>query len=60
MRRLLPIAALLLGGAAPVPDLGARLERFAYPFPIEHLRLTIADAPAEMTFMDVRPERPNG
>lgn len=61
MRLLLPLAALLLGGAAPdVPDLGPKLERFAYPFPVERLRIDVAGTPAEMAYMDVAPARPNG
>lgn len=61
MRALLSVAALLLGGAAPeVRDYGAKLERFAYPFPVERFAMPVAGAPAEMAFMDVQPARPNG
>ena len=63
MRGLPALAAALLAGAAPaaeVPDLGSRLERFAYPFAVERLTVDVAGAAAEMAFMDVRPARPNG
>lgn len=63
MKVLPALAALLLAGAAPapeVPDLGANLERFAYPFAVERFTLDVAGAPAGMAFMDVRPARLNG
>ena len=62
-RRLL--APLLCGlvAAAPAertPDYGARLEHFAYPWPVKVMRLTVVGEPAEMAYMDVVPTRPNG
>jgi pimeloyl-ACP methyl ester carboxylesterase len=59
----LAAAALLLTGAQqapPVPDYGARLERFAYPWPVQTMQVTIVGEPAEMAFMDVAPAHPNG
>lgn len=59
------VAALL--GAQPTPaaevgspDFGPRLERFTYPWPVETFATTIVGEPAEMAFMDVAPQRPNG
>lgn len=64
-RRLL--APLLCGliAAAPAPaakpaDYGARLERFAYPFAVRMFPLTVVGEPAEMAYMDLVPDRPNG
>ena len=48
------------GSAAHVQDLGARLERFAYPFPVRMFPLTVIGEPAEMAYMDLVPLRPNG
>lgn len=54
--------ACLLGAAAPAttPNYGARLERFDYPFPVRMMPLTVVGEPAEMAYMDVVPQRPNG
>jgi pimeloyl-ACP methyl ester carboxylesterase len=59
---LLPLAGTLVA-AAPAdrtPDYGARLERFAYPWPVRMMPLTVIGEAAEMAYMDVLPERPNG
>ncbi|WP_254605174.1 alpha/beta fold hydrolase [Sphingomonas bacterium] len=65
-------AAMLAGNAAgqPVeqslptltggPDFGPRLERFAYPWPVQTINADIIGQPAEMAFMDVAAPRPNG
>ena len=53
---LLPAAAV----AQTTPDFGARLERFAYPFPVKTFPLTIVGERSEMAYMDLQPERPNG
>jgi pimeloyl-ACP methyl ester carboxylesterase len=62
MTLALPVAALLMG-AGPVPqapDLGPQLERFAYPWPVQTMDVDIVGAPAQMAFMDIAPQRPNG
>lgn len=46
--------------AQRVPDYGPRLERFTYPFAVKFFPLTIAGERAEMAFMEVQPQRPNG
>lgn len=49
------------GPAAPVVrDLGANLERFDYPWPVQTMTMDIVGQPARMAFMDVAPDRPNG
>lgn len=45
---------------ADVPELGANLERYEYPFTVERLRTPVGDQTAQMAFMDVRPEKANG
>jgi pimeloyl-ACP methyl ester carboxylesterase len=60
---LLALATLTLGAAAPepaVPDFGPRLERFSYPWPVQTMTVDVVGEPAEMSFMDVAPPRPNG
>ena len=55
------LAMALTGAAAPaVPDFGAQLERFAYPWPVQTMTVDIVGQPAQMAFMDVAPDRPNG
>lgn len=56
---LIPIAAASMA-ATEVPDLGPRLERFIYPWPVQMFPLAATPDAAEMAFMDVAPERPNG
>ncbi len=57
----LPSALLLCGAdAPPQPDFGPRLERFAYPWPVQTMTVDIGGEPAEMAFMDIAPPRPNG
>jgi len=56
-------ALALLGAADPspqVPDFGANLERFDYPWPVQTMTVDVVGQPAEMAFMDVAPSRPNG
>lgn len=69
MRPLLPLAALLLlalpdPGLAQAPaaaaQYGARLEGFEYPFPVEEFRLASQGQQLVMSYMDIRPEQPNG
>lgn len=62
---ILPLAAMLvtiLSGAShqPPPDFGARLERFAYSWPVAMMRTTVVGQPVEMAFMDVAAPAPNG
>lgn len=65
-RRLLlafvPLAGLLTAAdpAPHVPDFGANLERFAYPWPVQVMTVDIMGQPAHMAFMDVAAPRPNG
>ena len=62
MMLALPVAALLMGaGPVPqVPDLGPQLERFTYPWPVQTMEVDIVGTPAQMAFMDIAPQRPNG
>ena len=46
--------------AASVADLGPRLERFAYPYPVRTFTASPQGKRVEMAYMDVRPDRPNG
>lgn len=46
--------------AASGPDLGANLERFAYPWPVQTMTVDVIGLPATMAFMDIAPPRPNG
>jgi pimeloyl-ACP methyl ester carboxylesterase len=58
---LLPLACALVAAApAAPPSYGARLERFAYPWPVKTMPLMVVGEAAEMSYMDVVPERPNG
>ena len=58
---LLVLAGGAHGQSPPAaPDLGPRLERFTYPWPVETMTVDIVGQPAEMAFMDVAPPRPNG
>lgn len=52
--------ALVKAAPDPAPDFGPRLERFSYPYPVRFLPVTIVGERAEMAFMDLVPERPNG
>ena len=56
------VALLLMGASEPgaQPELGANLERFAYPWPVQTMTVDVIGAPAQMAFMDVAPARPNG
>ena len=62
MRALAPLLLLLVGAAeAPrVPDFGANLERFTYPWPVQTITLDIVGEPSKMAFMDIAANRPNG
>lgn len=53
-------AAVAQQGMPAVPDWGARLERFTYPYPVQTMTVDVVGEPAEMAFMDVAPARPNG
>jgi len=58
---LLPLTCALVAAApAAPPNYGARLERFAYPWPVKTMPLTVVGEAAEMAYMDVVPARPNG
>lgn len=63
--RLWLLAALALvspasSQASEEPAYGAELEGFAYPFPVLHYRFASQGQQLDMTYMDVRPEVPNG
>ncbi len=45
--------------SAAVP-LGAALEGWAYPYPVQMLQFEMEGRPVRMAYMDVKPERPNG
>ncbi|MCD2315066.1 alpha/beta hydrolase [Sphingomonas sp. IC-11] len=53
-------AAMLIGAAPDGPDLGANLERFTYPWPVQTMTVDVVGQPASMAFMDIAAERPNG
>lgn len=68
-RRLALFCGLsLLATAAFVPaaqaqetaPLGTNLERFSYPWPVQHFAIKLGAQEAQMAFMDVRPGHPNG
>lgn len=42
------------------PVLDIRLSGYAYPFPVQQLRLQSQGQELEMAYMDIRPEKPNG
>ncbi|RZL28104.1 MAG: alpha/beta hydrolase [Sphingomonas sp.] len=42
------------------PELGANLERFTYPWPVQTMTFDVVGQPATMAFMDIAPARPNG
>ena len=46
--------------AVVVPELGANLERFTYPWPVQTMTFDVVGQPATMAFMDIAPPRPNG
>ncbi|MGI4948014.1 MAG: alpha/beta fold hydrolase, partial [Janthinobacterium lividum] len=58
----LPMLVALAGAAEapPAPEFGPQLERFAYPWPVQTMPVDVIGAPAQMAFMDIQPERPNG
>lgn len=53
-------APLAAEAVPPVTDLGPHLERFAYPYPVKRFALASQGERAEMIYMDVHPDRPNG
>jgi pimeloyl-ACP methyl ester carboxylesterase len=57
---LTPLAAFLAAADDPTPTFGPRLEGFTYPWQVEVFPLTIVGKPAEMVYMDIQAERPNG
>ena len=50
-------AAPSYAGAAP---LGAAMEGWAYPYPLQMLQFEVEGRPVRMAYMDVQPERSNG
>ncbi|SFS02324.1 alpha/beta fold hydrolase [Sphingomonas jatrophae] len=52
---LLAAAAALAAAPTSGPDIGANLERFAYPFPVHRLELAPQGATLGMAYMDVAP-----
>jgi pimeloyl-ACP methyl ester carboxylesterase len=64
-----PFAALLLAlaalpaAAADAPaatPLGARLERYDYPYPVKYFAVESQGRPLQMAYMDLAPAHPNG
>lgn len=67
MHRFFLLSALLVfacsATAADTPaaeDLGARLERYDYPYPVQHFRIASQGHALEMAYMDLAPEKANG
>jgi len=54
--------ALLVSAAqaAEEPSYGPELEGFPYPAPTQQYRFTSQGLPLQMTFMDIKPAKPNG
>ncbi len=42
------------------PSYGPMLERFEYPFPVQHYRFTSQGEAMDMAYMDIEPAKPNG
>lgn len=65
-KKLLAAALALLPSASvhaqtpAVPDYGARLERFDYPWEVRNFPVRAQGQTQEMSYMDVQPEHPNG
>jgi pimeloyl-ACP methyl ester carboxylesterase len=45
---------------ASAEPLGAAMEGWAYPYPVQMLQFEVDGRPVRMAYMDVQPERPNG
>lgn len=63
LRHFIPLLALLGAGAAfaqPVQPLGATLDDYDYPYPVRRFAFDSQHASVQMSYMDVRPEAPNG
>ncbi|WP_374409273.1 alpha/beta fold hydrolase [Pelagerythrobacter sp.] len=58
----LGLAAIVPAAAQepPVEQFGVDLERFAYPWPVETMPVKVGETAAQMAFMDVAPDNPNG
>jgi len=56
----LPASALRAQNQQGNASFGTDLERFAYPWPVEHFAVTVGATPARMAYMDEQPETPNG
>jgi pimeloyl-ACP methyl ester carboxylesterase len=56
------VLACSVGAAAPgdAPSFGAKLEGYAYPWPVQHFRFTSQGQTLDMAYMDVMPAKPNG
>jgi pimeloyl-ACP methyl ester carboxylesterase len=54
---LRPIAAATQGDG---PSFGAKLEGYAYPWPVQHFRFISQGESLDMAYMDVMPAQPNG
>jgi pimeloyl-ACP methyl ester carboxylesterase len=46
--------------AADEPAYGPELEGFSYPYTVQQFRFTSQGVPLHMTYMDVKPSKPNG
>lgn len=74
LRLLRQTAALLLAGSslwtlaqdasqptyAGAEPLGAAMENWSYPYPVQMLQFEMEGRPVRMAYMDVKPENPNG
>ncbi|HXH15464.1 MAG TPA: alpha/beta hydrolase [Sphingomonas sp.] len=60
MLTALPVVLMLAGAVPQAPDFGPQLERFTYPWPVQTMEVDIVGNPAQMAFMDIAPQRPNG
>jgi pimeloyl-ACP methyl ester carboxylesterase len=45
---------------AQAEPLGAAMENWAYPYPVQMLQFEVEGRPLRMAYMDVRPQNPNG
>lgn len=57
---LAAVVPQLPAGPSTDADFGPRLERFAYPWPVQTMTVDVVGQPAEIAFMDLAAPRPNG
>ncbi len=54
------VVSLAAADAPTVPEFGARLEGFTYPWPVQTMIVSIAGEQAQIAFMDIAAPKPNG